>query len=119
MKRIVWLAGISVALCGGPAFALDIDAGTRGKAIAAVGAAPEVAAPKARAPLPDLQNGVDRDGRMLSGACSVTKADLCYDYRDGRIIYRPSRNWMPEIQGLTPEHISVRRETVLFKYSFK
>jgi len=119
MKRIVLLVGLTAGLCGAPAFALDLDPNARAKAIAAASAIQP--APVSRPPLPDLASGggIDSDGRDFSGACNATKSDVCYDYKGGRIIYRPTRNWMPEFSGLTPEHISVRRDRVIFQYSFK
>ena len=103
------------------AFALDIDPNSRQKAVAAAGAAvAPVAAPAlTHNPLPDLPNGLDANGRSLSGACAANATELCYDYKERRLIYRPSRNWMPEFSGLKAEHISVRRDAVIFKYSFK
>lgn len=116
MKRIALALGFT-ALCGAPAFAVELDPNVRSRAVDAAG---KVVAPApARDPLPDLQYGVDMDGRTLSGACATNKTDLCYDSRAGRLIYRPSRNWMPEISGLRPEHISVRRDKIIFQYSFK
>ena len=44
--------------------------------------------------------------------------DLCYDKQSGRIVYRAARQYMPEIPGLQPENISVKRDRIVFKYSF-
>jgi hypothetical protein len=44
--------------------------------------------------------------------------DLCYDKQAGRIVYRPARNLMPSLPGLQPENISVKRDRIVFKYSF-
>jgi len=44
--------------------------------------------------------------------------DLCYDQQSGRIVYRPARNFMPDLPGLQPENISVKRDRIVFKYSF-
>lgn len=43
---------------------------------------------------------------------------LCYDPSTRRIVYKPARALMPDIPGLRPENISVRRDRVTFKYSF-
>ena len=42
-----------------------------------------------------------------------------YDFVDGRIVFVPARQYMPKIDGLTAEGISLRRDLVRFKYSFK
>lgn len=44
--------------------------------------------------------------------------DLCYDVGSGRIVYKPARQYMPEIPGLRPESISLKRNKITFKYSF-
>ena len=108
-------------MCGAPAFAVELDPNARAKAVAAAGVAPQsaTAAIASHSSIPDFVNGIDADGRTFNGACSVTRSDVCYDYREGRLIYRPARNWMPEFSGLTPESISVRRDKVTFTYSFK
>ncbi len=43
---------------------------------------------------------------------------LCYDPSNGHIVYKPIRNFMPDIPGLQRENISVNRHRILFKYSF-
>ncbi|HET7546830.1 MAG TPA: hypothetical protein VFJ86_03630 [Usitatibacter sp.] len=43
---------------------------------------------------------------------------LCYDPTNGHIVYKPVRQFMPDIPGLQRENISVNRHRILFKYSF-
>lgn len=50
-------------------------------------------------------------------ACSAGRS-LCYDPSAGRIVYRPARALMPTLPGLTPENISVKRDRIVFRYSF-
>ena len=122
MKRICRVVGLTAAVGVFPAWALDIEPASRQKAIAAAvtpASIPASAAPGREIELPELRGTIDVNGRTASGPCNVESVDLCYDYKERRLIYRPSRNWMPEISGLTPEHISVRRDTVVFKYSFR
>lgn len=119
MRRIAIGWGLAAGLCAAPAFCLDLDPNARTKAIAA-SAPPAAGAPSpSRVQLPELSGGLDADGRAFSGACAATQSDVCYDYREGRIVYKPTRNWMPEISGLRAEHISVRRDKVLLHYSFR
>ena len=44
--------------------------------------------------------------------------DLCYDRQSGRIVYRPARQFMPDLPGMRAENISVKRDKIVFKYSF-
>jgi len=50
-------------------------------------------------------------------ACSKL-ATLCYDAEDRRLVFKPARNFMPDLPGLTRENISVRRDRIVFRYSF-
>jgi len=56
--------------------------------------------------------------RGLRAACERSSHDMCYDTADGRIVYRPARALMPRIGELTPESVSLRRDRIIFKYSF-
>ena len=55
----------------------------------------------------------------LRSACDSATIDLCYDASDSRIVYKPARQYMPKLEGLTAESVSVRHDRVVFKYSFK
>ncbi|HUQ29453.1 MAG TPA: hypothetical protein VM051_12725 [Usitatibacter sp.] len=50
-------------------------------------------------------------------SCSSESA-LCYDAASGRIVYKPARNLMPDLPGFTRENISVKRDRIVFRYSF-
>lgn len=43
---------------------------------------------------------------------------LCYDPNERRIVYKPARNFMPDLPGLRRENISVKRDRIVFRYSF-
>jgi hypothetical protein len=43
---------------------------------------------------------------------------LCYDSASGRVVYKPARQLMPDIPGLRPENISLKRNQLVFRYSF-
>jgi hypothetical protein len=60
---------------------------------------------------PDPRHGQSRSS-CISGN------SLCYDADSGRIVYKPARNLMPDLPGLTRENISVKRDRVVFRYSF-
>ncbi len=46
------------------------------------------------------------------------KRDLCYDPTVGRVVYKPARAYMPDLPGLQPDSISVKRDKIVFKYTF-
>ena len=72
-----------------------------------------------RDPLPQLMRLEEEERQGPRAACDTTSRDLCYDLADARIVYRPARNYMPSVQGLTPESVSLRHNRVVFKYSFR
>ena len=55
----------------------------------------------------------------IPGSCEVSKRALCYDYRNGNSVYKPSRQLMPEISGMQRESLSLKRDKITFKYSFR
>lgn len=68
---------------------------------------------------PDLDLVPRRDVRLdqSRSSCASERA-LCYDATSGRIVYKPARELMPEIPGMQRENISVKRDRVVFRYSF-
>lgn len=55
----------------------------------------------------------------IPGSCEVSSAALCYDYRNGGAVYKPSRHLLPEISGMRRESVSLKRDKITFKYSFR
>jgi hypothetical protein len=55
----------------------------------------------------------------VAGSCEAAESTLCYDYRSGSSVYKPSRLLMPEISGMRRENLVVRRDKITFKYSFQ
>ena len=66
---------------------------------------------------PNLSPGYDHRLEQSRSSCSSERA-LCYDQESGRIVYKPARNLMPDVPGLTRENISVKRDRIIFRYSF-
>ena len=68
-------------------------------------------------PLEMTASAPHREGSR--SACGI-ESTWCYDTSDGggRIVYKPARRFMPHINGLTPENISVKRDRIVFRYSF-
>lgn len=124
MRLSCWVAA-TLACLAGAAQAEEGDFPLKSKAIASV-SAPKAAAPfttarepAARDPMPlRIEHALEDDGRVPQSACERSAHDLCYDMAGGRIVYRPARRYMPRIGDLTPENISLRRNRVIFKYSF-
>jgi hypothetical protein len=77
-------------------------------------------APIASAPSPAplfLQVSVEHE--HIPGSCDVSAGALCYDYRNGSSVYKPSRQLMPEISGMQSESVALKRNKITFKYSFR
>jgi hypothetical protein len=74
---------------------------------------------RAQDPLPEMLLREELERRGPRGACEASTSDLCYDLHDGRVVYRPVRRYMPTIEGLRAESISLRRDRIVFKYSFR
>lgn len=118
-----------IALIAPLAFAATASDGVEGSiharslASAAAGAIPakQADAPfkPGRDPMPEWILREELERRGPSGACEASASDLCYDLRDARVVYRPARRYMPTIEGLRPESISLRRDRIIFKYSFR
>jgi hypothetical protein len=88
---------------------------------AIVAAAPHGSAPFVEpvAMEPDLDLVPRRDERQgeSRSSCNSDRA-LCYDPGSGRIVYKPARQFMPDIPGLQRENISVKRDRIVLRYSF-
>lgn len=72
----------------------------------------------ARDPLPELLMMEEQERRGPSGACQNAATSVCYDVAEGKIVYRGARQYMPKIDGLRPESMSLRRGRLTLKYSF-
>lgn len=78
--------------------------------------APYAASPSAQSEL-ELIPRPDPRQEASRSSCSGERS-LCYDPGSGRIVYKPARNFMPDIPGFRRENISVRRDRIVFRYSF-
>ena len=120
IRSIAVTAILSVALA---AQANDgVELSLRTKALASAGAAPkQVDAPFAtgRDRMPQLLMLEEQERRGPRGACDFTTQDLCYDLADGRLVYRPARQYMPAVDGLRAESVTLRHNRIVFKYSFR
>jgi hypothetical protein len=119
---IALIAPLAFAAVAGEGVEASMHA--RSLASAAAGAVPakQADAPfrAGRDPMPELilREELERRGGPR-GACETSASDLCYDMRDARIVYRPMRRYMPTVDGLQAESISVKRDRIILKYSFR
>ena len=123
MRRSLVIA--LLASLPGAALALEgVEPALRVQSQAAVAAA--VPAPRQasapfrlqRDPLPELTLREELARRGPRSSCEHA-TELCYDLAEGRVVYRPARAYMPKIEGLRPENISLRQDRIVFKYSFR
>jgi hypothetical protein len=77
-------------------------------------------APIASAPTPAPLFPLDSiKHEHIPGSCELSAGALCYDYRNGSSVYKPSRQLMPEISGMQRESVALKRDKITFKYSFR
>jgi hypothetical protein len=79
-------------------------------------AAPFVAHPVAEPELDLIPRQAAHEVETHSGCEGASS--VCYDPSSGRIEVASARNFMPDIPGLRRETISVKRDRILFRYSF-
>lgn len=72
----------------------------------------------ARDPMPELVMREQEERRGPAGACENARSSVCYDLASGRIVYRGAREYMPSIDGMRAESVSLRRGRLTLKYSF-
>lgn len=120
-RSIAALALLALSLASQAAEEAVMGGKARVDAVAAAVPRRQADAPfnEARDPFPEL---FPRDGtvrRLRPSACDDAAAKLCYDSDERRVVYRPAREYMPRIQGLTAESVSLRRDRLVLKYSFR
>ena len=127
MRRHSWVA---VAVLGAAAWGAQAadrvdELAVRSKALAGNAALAEPAAHSnapfraSYDPIPGLLHRDDPLARKPQGACESHTRDLCYDLVDRRIVYRPVRQFMPQVDGFTAESVSLRHDRLILKYSFR
>ncbi len=67
---------------------------------------------------PDLDLVPRRTAQESSPSSCKGESSVCYDPGSGHIVYKPARQFMPELPGLQPENISVKRDRIVLRYSF-
>ena len=125
MRRPLLISTVLATLAA-PALANEgMELSIRSKSMAAsvTSAAParNVEAPfrVARDPLPDFFSPPEEQRKALKSACDANASSLCYDSTDRRLVYRPARNYMPQVEGLRAESVSLRKDRIVLRYSFR
>ena len=122
--RATFLCTALLASLALPAAANEgIDLSIKSKAMAAASTEPAKNAQApflryARDPLPELVVREEEERRGPAAACENGTASVCYDMASGKIVYRGAREYMPKIDGLQAESVSLRRGRLTLKYSF-
>jgi hypothetical protein len=75
--------------------------------------------PNRGAELPEIFVDREQERRVLKSGCDNSAAALCYDLVDRRVQYRAARRYMPEMDGLRAESVSVRHHVVVLKWTFR
>ena len=125
MKLSILVIALAVAALAAPRLAHATESKPqpplqlKPKAAISVTAAHSSAPFVAPGPEPELDLLPRGDVRMEKSrsSCSGDRS-LCYDPTSGRIVYKPARALMPDIPGLQRENISVKRDRIVFRYSF-
>jgi hypothetical protein len=68
---------------------------------------------------PELHFAPQRDNPPVQSrsSCNADR-ELCYDANSGHIVFKPARQFMPDLPGMTPENISVKKHRIILRYSF-
>jgi len=68
---------------------------------------------------PLLENALrsEREDAFARSGCKLQ--DVCYEVAEGRVVYRGARRYMPSWHGVEPEGISLRRDRLMLRYSFR
>lgn len=113
----------ALLLAAFPAGASDgLELAAKSKSMAGTGApARNAAAPfvASHDPLAGIFLREEQERRGPRGTCEAAATDLCYELTAGRVTYRGARQYMPKLDGLSAESVSVRRDAVVLRYSFK
>lgn len=73
-----------------------------------------------REEFPEVALRAEAESKDVPNSCSAADShSLCYDYKRGRAVFKPTRNWMPDIPGMHRESITLKRDKLAFNYSFR
>ena len=122
MRASPWFAALCVSLGTGASHAADgLDLALRTRAAIAHGEAPDPA-PAALSAMHVHEAAVAHvpghaDAPWLLPVCHAHEG--CGDAAEARLFYRGARRYMPAVEGLAAEGISLRRDRLVLRYSFR
>ena len=128
MRRPIIVATLIASLATPALAAEGVELSIRSKSMAVAAASASATAPAknaeapfrvARDPIPELFVREEEQRKGLKSACENNGASLCYDMVDRRVVYRPARKLMPQIEGMRAESVSLRSDRLILKYSFR
>ena len=116
------LLAVGLALIVMPATASEEGRALQLKPKAAIASAVAHASAPYQLPLGEPQREplfTPRDPRHEQSRSSCGSGrDLCYDQAAGRLVYKPARQLMPGLPGLAADSVSLKRDKIVFKYTF-
>ena len=123
MKQRLSILVFALLVPGHAAASDGLDLAIKSKSMAAAASTQAMVAPTAahaRDPLPELLLRAENEQRALGATgCRQAASDLCYDLKEGRIVYGGARRYMPQIDGLRAESVSLRHDGFVLRYSFR
>jgi hypothetical protein len=115
------IASLPVAFAASAFAADDADLSTRSRALAAksfdAAQAPFAQRPEVTTPL--FSTAPPSHVNDAGGCAPQSAQSLCYEGVHGQLVYRGAREYMPHVEGLTPESVALRRGRLILRYSFK
>ena len=122
MRRSIFATAIFASLAFAAQANDGVELSLKTRALASAGVSTKQAdAPftYGRDPMPQLIMLEEQERRGPKAGCEFAASDLCYDLAERRVVYRPARQYMPKIDGLTAENVSLRHNRIIVKYSFR
>lgn len=112
-----------LALCAAAAaHGEEADLSSRSKAMAAGAAEPATGVAPFAGRVESVQGFFARGpAAALERAvpCADGLTTVCYDMRDRGVVYRGARQFMPHVQGFTPDGVALRHDRIILRYTFR
>jgi hypothetical protein len=112
------MSAASLALVAAPAFAAEDSHVLQLRSKTAI----ETAVPHRDAPYVEASGSPEHSSLFTQQVghqdVRTSCASLCYDQSSGHLEYKPARKFMPDLPGLSPDGISLKKDRINFKYTF-
>jgi hypothetical protein len=121
MRICACIASLAVAFAASAFAAEEGDLSTRSRALAAKSfeSAQAPFMQRSETAAAPLFSTVPQAHVNDAAGCAPQSTGLCYDGGHGQLVYRGARGYMPRIEGLTPESVTLRRSRLILRYSFR